>query len=127
MIVKNFQKQNTKREIIIFEDITDAVKEETKRMQNLINSLGKGKAKKAVEPNDVFGAIKASKERLDKWIFAEEEKLWVHELRALLRGAPVKVKELQRLSMACGSARFSFIKEAQKVSERTEKKLYETN
>jgi len=112
-IVADFVK---KKDAVTYEDIEGAVKVERETMKSLINRMEANQA--AVEPNDVFGAIKQCKERLEKWIQDAEEKLWIFELKALLRGAPVRVRELQRLQMACGAARFGFIKDAQKMFDK---------
>ena len=98
--------------LVSLDDITKRVKEEIINVKKGIIELSN---LSEVDPVDIFGVVKKSKEALDNWCHDSMEALWSFELRALLRGDPVKVRIYQRTQMDIFAARFTFIKAAQKA------------
>ncbi|GMH63854.1 hypothetical protein TL16_g03816 [Triparma laevis f. inornata] len=101
--------------LVNLEDITKKVREEIIAVQRGIHNLSQ---QEVVDPIEVFGVVKTSKEALDKWCTDALESLWLFELRALLRGDPVKVRVYQRTQMDIFAAKFTFIKAAQKSMDK---------
>lgn len=71
--------------------------------------------------------MRNSKESLDDWIERSLEALWKYELKALLRGDPVKVKAYQRIQMDCFGAKYTFIRAAQKAMDNGKEMLLDDN
>ncbi|GMH85721.1 hypothetical protein TrVE_jg1696 [Triparma verrucosa] len=101
--------------LVNLDDISKKVSEEIKAVQRGIYNLSQ---QAVVDPIEVFGVVKESKESLDKWCADALESLWLFELRALLRGDPVKVRLYQRTQMDIFAAKFTFIKAAQKAMDK---------
>ncbi len=98
--------------VVTKEDINKFVKDITESMETRLDKL---RRKRSVDPMEVFDIAKDAKEALDAYVLKSEDVLWEQELKAMLKGQPVRVREFQRMSLECKRARFEFVKQLQSI------------